>query len=193
LFQTRIYTDLHGFWGFIALIGVHAVRYVQAISHQVNLGNLWLMKMQADTTSRSLFPTRIYTDLRWFLRFIALIRVHVWNWWLIFCSTSVESVLQIGPLLFKTKPIFRKGQMSVKSYNTEGYENSGVCRLGRSKANSNPIRGPSKPIQSPFRNHARAAGAVGSAGAHVWTSARPFCAEIGEKTQKGLHWCGKML
>jgi hypothetical protein len=38
--------------------------------------------MQANTNSRNLFQTQIYADLHWFLGFIALIRVHLWNLWL---------------------------------------------------------------------------------------------------------------
>ena len=44
-FQTRICADLHGFLGFIALIRVQPVRYVQATSHRLNLRNLRLMTL----------------------------------------------------------------------------------------------------------------------------------------------------
>ncbi len=39
LFLTRTYTDLHQYFGYIILIRVHPVRYVQPISHRVNPRN----------------------------------------------------------------------------------------------------------------------------------------------------------
>jgi len=42
------------------------------------------------------------------------------------CSTN-------RPLLFKTKPIFRKARMSVSCFNKKGYENLDIRRPGRSK------------------------------------------------------------
>jgi hypothetical protein len=55
--------------------------------------------MQAHTNYTRYFPTRIYADLHWFSGFIAVIRVHLWNPWLITCSTIVENPLQIGLFL----------------------------------------------------------------------------------------------
>jgi len=37
-------------------------------------------------------------------------------------------------IIMQNKANFREGQMSVISYHTKGYENLGVCRLGKNKA-----------------------------------------------------------
>jgi len=57
--------------------------------------------MQAHTNYTRYFQTGIYADLHWFLGFIRLIRVHLWNPWLMTCSTIIEDPLQIGPFFAK--------------------------------------------------------------------------------------------
>jgi hypothetical protein len=50
------------------------------------------------------------------------------------CSTIVENPLQIGPFL-QNKANLRKGRTSVNTYSKKGYENLGIWRLGKNKAN----------------------------------------------------------
>ena len=98
-FQTRICADLHGFLGFIALIRVQPVRYVQAISHRVNLCNLWLMRNADSYKFQKPFSD---TDLRGFTPGLGLL--------FYFCRGSSTN----RPCFFQNKANFAAGQNSGK-------------------------------------------------------------------------------
>jgi hypothetical protein len=52
------------------------------------------------------------------------------------CSTTVENVLQIGPVFFKTKPISTGAKMCASFFFTEDYENE--CRPAAWASKANP-------------------------------------------------------
>jgi hypothetical protein len=123
-FQTRIYTVSHRFLGFVLLIRVHAVRYVQAISRRVNLCNLWLMTNADSCKFHKRFSD---TDLRGF--------TPGWGCYSIF----VEDPLQIGPVFFKTKPICRRRKIQISSVLTRDYEEKARLASKSKQSQTNPI------------------------------------------------------
>ena len=56
-------------------------------------------------------------------------------------STTVENVLQIGPLFFKTKPILRPYKIQVSSVMTKDYEEKARFASRSKQSQTKPIAG----------------------------------------------------
>jgi len=56
-------------------------------------------------------------------------------------STTVENVRQIGPVFFKTKPIFRRDKIQVSSVLTKDYEENSRAVSESKQSQTKPIGG----------------------------------------------------